>query len=215
MQLMAATAFPARQSIPSWPVFADNASGRVVAFGHRSAINLLQRPPDVALGALGAIDVLRRAKSALTCLARGVRRRSRRFAKRADFGPRNAIARTRRRSPASRRIDCRVSPARGRSITALSPLAVLPRRVSRVSSLPSSLAIYSRSGANACSCSVCGAEMNEAGLRMTRIPKGAELVLNKVSGAPGFWIGNVIAMAGVPSIMQAMLDEVAPNTKSH
>jgi molybdopterin-biosynthesis enzyme MoeA-like protein len=35
-------------------------------------------------------------------------------------------------------------------------------------------------------------------------------VLNKVSAAPGFWIGNVIVMAGVPSIMQAMLDEVAP-----
>jgi molybdopterin-biosynthesis enzyme MoeA-like protein len=58
-----------------------------------------------------------------------------------------------------------------------------------------------------------GAEMNEARLRMTRIPKGANLVLNKVSGAPGFWIGNVIVMAGVPSIMQAMLDEVAPNLK--
>jgi molybdopterin-biosynthesis enzyme MoeA-like protein len=36
-----------------------------------------------------------------------------------------------------------------------------------------------------------GAEMNEARLRMTRIPKGADLILNKVSGAPGFWIGNV------------------------
>src|SRR5437879_190112 len=55
-----------------------------------------------------------------------------------------------------------------------------------------------------------GAEMTEARLRMTRIPKGADLVLNKVSGAPGFWIGNVIVMAGVPSIMQAMLDEVSP-----
>src|SRR5262249_8654836 len=55
-----------------------------------------------------------------------------------------------------------------------------------------------------------GAEMNEARLRMTRIPKGAELILNRVSGAPGFWIDNVIVMAGVPSIMQAMLDEVAP-----
>ena len=55
-----------------------------------------------------------------------------------------------------------------------------------------------------------GAEMNEARMRMTRIPKGADLILNKVSGAPGFWIGNVIVMAGVPSIMQAMLDEVAP-----
>src|SRR5262250_76893 len=54
-----------------------------------------------------------------------------------------------------------------------------------------------------------GAEMNEARLRMTRIPKGADLVLNKVSGAPGMWIDNVIVMAGVPSIMQAMLDEVA------
>src|SRR5262245_14143924 len=58
-----------------------------------------------------------------------------------------------------------------------------------------------------------GAEMNEARLRMTRLPKGADLILNKVSGAPGFWIGNVIVMAGVPSIMQAMLDEVAPKLK--
>ena len=55
-----------------------------------------------------------------------------------------------------------------------------------------------------------GTEMNEARMRMTRIPEGAELVPNKVSAAPGFWIGNVIVMAGVPSIMQAMLDEVAP-----
>src|SRR5262245_7085090 len=59
-----------------------------------------------------------------------------------------------------------------------------------------------------------GAEMNEARLRMTRIPNGADLVLNKVSGAPGIWIGNVIVMAGVPSIMQAMLDEVAPKLKT-
>ena len=59
-----------------------------------------------------------------------------------------------------------------------------------------------------------GTEMNDARLRMTRIPKGADLVLNKVSGAPGMWIGNVIVMAGVPSIMQAMLDEVAPRLKT-
>ena len=45
-----------------------------------------------------------------------------------------------------------------------------------------------------------GAEMNEARLRLTGIPKGADLILNKVSGAPGFWIGNAIVMAGVPSI---------------
>jgi molybdenum cofactor synthesis domain-containing protein len=59
-----------------------------------------------------------------------------------------------------------------------------------------------------------GGELNEARLRMARIPVGAELVANKVSGAPGFWIGNVIVMAGVPSIMQAMLDEVAPKLKT-
>jgi molybdenum cofactor synthesis domain-containing protein len=52
--------------------------------------------------------------------------------------------------------------------------------------------------------------LNEARRRMARIPHGAELVLNKISKAPGFWIGNVIVMAGVPSIMQAMLEEVAP-----
>src|SRR5712691_2793588 len=59
-----------------------------------------------------------------------------------------------------------------------------------------------------------GTEMNEARMRMTRIPAGAELVLNKVSAAPGFWIGNVIVMAGVPSIMQAMLDYVTPKLKT-
>ena len=59
-----------------------------------------------------------------------------------------------------------------------------------------------------------GSEMNEARMRMTRIPEGAELVHNKVSAAPGFWLGNVIVMAGVPSIMQVMLDEVAPKLKT-
>src|SRR5580698_6147579 len=59
-----------------------------------------------------------------------------------------------------------------------------------------------------------GGVMNEARMRMTRTPAGAELVLNKVSAAPGFWIGNVIVMAGVPNIMQAMLDYVAPKLKT-
>ena len=59
-----------------------------------------------------------------------------------------------------------------------------------------------------------GSELNEARMRMTRIPDGAELVLNKVSAAPGFWLGNVIVLAGVPSIMQAMLDGVAPKLKT-
>jgi molybdenum cofactor synthesis domain-containing protein len=59
-----------------------------------------------------------------------------------------------------------------------------------------------------------GPDLNEARMRMTRIPQGAELVTNKVSLAPGFWIGNVIVMAGVPNIMQAMLDEVGPKLKT-
>src|SRR5215475_2383148 len=59
-----------------------------------------------------------------------------------------------------------------------------------------------------------GTELNAARMRMTRIPRGAELVPNKVSAAPGFWIGNVVVMAGVPSIMQAMLDAVAPQLKT-
>ena len=59
-----------------------------------------------------------------------------------------------------------------------------------------------------------GTEMNASRMRMARIPKGAELVNNKVSTAPGFWIGNVIVMAGVPAIMQAMLDTVAPELKT-
>ena len=59
-----------------------------------------------------------------------------------------------------------------------------------------------------------GGVMNEARMRMTRVPAGAELVLNKISGAPGFWIGNVIVMAGIPSVMQAMLDYVTPQLKT-
>ncbi len=59
-----------------------------------------------------------------------------------------------------------------------------------------------------------GGELNEARMRMARIPHGAALVANKISGAPGFWIDNVITMAGVPSIMQAMLDEVAPKLRT-
>ena len=57
-------------------------------------------------------------------------------------------------------------------------------------------------------------ELNEARLRMARIPDGAELVQSATILAPGFMIGNVIVMAGVPSIMQAMMDIVAPKLKS-
>ncbi len=53
-------------------------------------------------------------------------------------------------------------------------------------------------------------DLNAARRRMARIPHGAALVENSVSRAPGFWIGNVITMAGVPAVMQAMLDAVTP-----
>lgn len=58
------------------------------------------------------------------------------------------------------------------------------------------------------------ADLNEARLRMARIPQGADLVDNPISKAPGFMIGNVVVMAGVPSIMQAMLDAVTPRLKT-
>jgi len=53
-------------------------------------------------------------------------------------------------------------------------------------------------------------DLNEARLRMARIPAGADLIENPISRAPGFKLGNVIVMAGVPSIMQAMLDNIGP-----
>ncbi len=54
-----------------------------------------------------------------------------------------------------------------------------------------------------------GREANEARLRMARIPHGASLIYNSVSKAPGFRIENVFVMAGVPKVMNAMMDEVA------
>ncbi|WP_297299672.1 molybdopterin-binding protein [uncultured Methylovirgula sp.] len=54
-------------------------------------------------------------------------------------------------------------------------------------------------------------DLNEARRRMARVPQGAELVENAVSKAPGFKIDNVIVMAGVPAVMQAMLAAVAPS----
>ncbi|WP_417689983.1 competence/damage-inducible protein A [Roseibium sp.] len=57
-------------------------------------------------------------------------------------------------------------------------------------------------------------QLTPARLRMARIPAGAELIENPVSKAPGFTIGNVHVMAGVPSIMQAMVDAVVPTLKT-
>lgn len=53
-------------------------------------------------------------------------------------------------------------------------------------------------------------ELNEARMRMARIPFGASLIVNKASAPPGFKIENVHVMAGVPAVMRAMLDEVGP-----
>lgn len=50
--------------------------------------------------------------------------------------------------------------------------------------------------------------LNEARLRMARIPDGASLIANPVSKAPGFQLGNVFVLAGVPSIMRGMLEDV-------
>ncbi len=57
-------------------------------------------------------------------------------------------------------------------------------------------------------------DLNEARLRMARIPDGADLIENPISKAPGFMVANVIVMAGVPAIMQAMLEGVTPKLKT-
>ena len=55
-----------------------------------------------------------------------------------------------------------------------------------------------------------GMEMNDARLRMARIPDGASLIDNPVSAAPGFTLNNVHVMAGVPSIFEAMVAGLLP-----
>ena len=57
------------------------------------------------------------------------------------------------------------------------------------------------------------ADFNEARQRMARIPEGASLIENPVSTAPGFKIDNVYVMAGVPKIMQAMMENILPTLK--
>lgn len=57
-------------------------------------------------------------------------------------------------------------------------------------------------------------EFTEARRRMARIPDGAGLIDNPVSVAPGFRIGNVHVMAGVPAVFEAMLDAVVPTLKT-
>ncbi|SPU55753.1 CinA-like protein [Brevundimonas vesicularis] len=70
---------------------------------------------------------------------------------------------------------------------------------------PEALAILSRR---------YGDDFNAARRRMARIPEGGVLIANPVTDAPGFQIGNVFVMAGVPKIMQAMLEDVAPRLRT-
>ncbi|MFD1197181.1 competence/damage-inducible protein A [Brucella gallinifaecis] len=57
-------------------------------------------------------------------------------------------------------------------------------------------------------------EFTDSRKRMARMPQGAEHIENPVSAAPGFHIGNVYVMAGVPSVFQAMLDNILPTLKT-
>jgi molybdenum cofactor synthesis domain-containing protein len=59
-----------------------------------------------------------------------------------------------------------------------------------------------------------GMEFTDARKRMARMPRGAAHIDNPVSVAPGFRIGNVHVMAGVPAIFQAMLDSVLPTLRT-
>ena len=57
-------------------------------------------------------------------------------------------------------------------------------------------------------------EFSDARKRMARMPEGARLIPNPVSTAPGFAIGNVHVMAGVPQVFQAMLDAIMPELQT-
>jgi molybdenum cofactor synthesis domain-containing protein len=56
-------------------------------------------------------------------------------------------------------------------------------------------------------------EFTDARKRMARTPQGAELIDNPISKAPGIRMENVFIMAGVPKIMQAMMDTIAPTLR--
>jgi molybdenum cofactor synthesis domain-containing protein len=57
-------------------------------------------------------------------------------------------------------------------------------------------------------------ELNAARRRMARVPDGGSLVKNPVQGPPGFQIGNVFVLAGVPQIMRGMLEDVGPRLRT-
>jgi len=59
-----------------------------------------------------------------------------------------------------------------------------------------------------------GTDFTDSRKRMARIPDGAVLVKNPVSGAPGFQMENVFTLAGVPQIARAMLEDIGPRLKT-
>jgi molybdenum cofactor synthesis domain-containing protein len=59
-----------------------------------------------------------------------------------------------------------------------------------------------------------GGELNAARRRMARVPEGGSLVKNSVQGPPGFQIGNVFVLAGVPMVMRGMMDDVVPRLRT-
>ena len=59
-----------------------------------------------------------------------------------------------------------------------------------------------------------GGELNAARRRMARVPVGGSLVKNAVQGPPGFQIGNVFVLAGVPMVMRGMMDDVVPRLRT-
>ena len=59
-----------------------------------------------------------------------------------------------------------------------------------------------------------GDQINAARRRMARVPRGGTLVKNPVQGPPGFQIGNVFVLAGVPQIMRGMLEDVGPRLRT-
>lgn len=63
-------------------------------------------------------------------------------------------------------------------------------------------------------CERRGVALTATRLRMARIPAGASLIKNSISAAPGFMIGNVIVMAGVPVVMEVMLADVTPRLRT-
>ena len=58
-----------------------------------------------------------------------------------------------------------------------------------------------------------GVELNAARRRMARVPVGGTLVKNPVQGPPGFQIGNVFVLAGVPMIMRGMMEDVVTRVR--